>query len=363
MRPPDPASGTGGATEPDRPEVIVERRSPAEASEEEVVAFQCLLQACYDAGDTTRVPPTLSDVMSGYYNPPTFAQVWLWVARRRSSGVIGAAQGVAFSADNPHVLMVDHFRVAATHRRRGVASAILAGIVETAQATGRTLLVGPTQGSATGEAFCRSLGAEALQGMKVHRLDLGGLDRSLLRRWVSEGEANVDYELVAYDGPCPEEWLDEVVDVLQVMNDAPREGLATEDHPMTSVELREREAMDAGAGTQRWWLFARHRVSRALVGLTEVSWYPERPEQLLQGDTGVRPEHRGHGLGKWLKAAMLERVLDERSDVDHVETANADSNAPMLAINTRLGFREHSQRLVWQLEVERARAYLNARGR
>jgi GNAT superfamily N-acetyltransferase len=58
-----------------------------------------------------------------------------------------------------------------------------------------------------------------------------------------------------------------------------------------------------------------------------------------QGGTAVDPTHRNKGLGRWLKAAMLQRLLDERPEVANVDTWNAGSNEPMLAINVALGFR------------------------
>ena len=58
----------------------------------------------------------------------------------------------------------------------------------------------------------------------------------------------------------------------------------------------------------------------------------------FQGDTGVRPDHRGHGLGAWMKAVNHLRLADERPDVEWVQTWNAASNEPMLRINRALGF-------------------------
>lgn len=63
-------------------------------------------------------------------------------------------------------------------------------------------------------------------------------------------------------------------------------------------------------------------------------------------------EHRGCGLGKWLKAAMLGRVLRERPEAKEIRTGNADSNAPMLAINHRLGFKPYFAGTKWQVEPE-----------
>ena len=77
-----------------------------------------------------------------------------------------------------------------------------------------------------------------------------------------------------------------------------------------------------------------------ISAITDMSWTPHRPTIIEQRFTGVRPDARGRGLGKWIKAAMLKHVHELYPQARWVTTENAGSNAPMLAINKRLGFRE-----------------------
>jgi GNAT superfamily N-acetyltransferase len=78
--------------------------------------------------------------------------------------------------------------------------------------------------------------------------------------------------------------------------------------------------------------------------------------------TGVFPEYRSKGLGRWLKAAMLQRVLTERPVVKYVRTGNADSNAAMLKINNQLGFRPYYSDALWQVELAAVLNYLQQKG-
>lgn len=71
----------------------------------------------------------------------------------------------------------------------------------------------------------------------------------------------------------------------------------------------------------------------------------------------VHPDHRGQGLGKWLKAAVLLDLPGEFPGVQRVRTGNADSNAAMLGINRALGFAPAFGRTDWQ---GRARELLEA---
>ena len=99
--------------------------------------------------------------------------------------------------------------------------------------------------------------------------------------------------------------------------------------------------------------------SGRFAGYTEVLWNPNRSAIIGQGMTGVFPEFRNRGLGRWLKAAMLDKILAERPLARFVRTGNADMNAPMLKINDELGFKPYIAEAVWQVETERVREYLS----
>jgi GNAT superfamily N-acetyltransferase len=95
--------------------------------------------------------------------------------------------------------------------------------------------------------------------------------------------------------------------------------------------------------------------SGKFVGYTALIGNPSSPTILYQGATAVRPEFRGHRLGRWMKAAMLEKVLLDRPEARFVRTGNASINAPMLAINIDLGFKPYMISATWQLDVENAK--------
>ncbi|MEE9601209.1 MAG: N-acetyltransferase, partial [Thermoplasmata archaeon] len=63
-------------------------------------------------------------------------------------------------------------------------------------------------------------------------------------------------------------------------------------------------------------------------------------------------------LGKWLKAAMLLRVREKFPQIQVVVTDNATSNAAMLSINERLGFRPHKEGVWAQITLEALEDYL-----
>lgn len=73
------------------------------------------------------------------------------------------------------------------------------------------------------------------------------------------------------------------------------------------------------------------------VGESFVFRLPAEPGHLSQGLTGVRREYRGRGIAMALKLKVIAYARDHGYTL--IKTWNASTNAPMLAINEKLGFR------------------------
>lgn len=303
-------------------------------------------------------PPTeLEETIRELRSTPPFVVRRRWVIWDEKKIV---ARGVATfwrTEHNQHLLNFD-IAVLPELRRQGWAKRLLTLIAEVAQQEKRRLLMTSTDSAIpAGEAFMKRLGALLGQASLTNQLNLAELDRELLRRW-QEHAPKDEFELGLWEGPYPEEELDAIVRLCEVMNTEPRDNLEIEDVKWTRKQLRQIEASLAERKTERWTMYVREKKTGNLAGYTEVFWSPFEPETLYQGDTGVLPEYRGHGLGKWLKAAMLEKVLHDCPQVKRVRTGNANSNAPMLKINYELGFRPYKQWTTWQVELEKVLGYL-----
>ena len=261
--------------------------------------------------------------------------------------------------ENKH-LMGTKVAVLPEYRRRGLVTGLLHKVLEVAKAENRTLMVGATNTRVpAGAAFAERLNARTGIEAHINQLVLAELEPDLLRRWQEDAKTTASgFELGLWTIPYPEEEIEAIAAMYEVMNTEPRGDLEIEDHTVAPKDLRQDEAYLEARNMGRWTLYAKHKLSGELAGYTDILWNPEVPENLQQGDTGVLPKYRGHGLGKWLKAAMLEKVLLERPQVKRVRTGNADSNAPMLAINRALGFKPYLSETVWQLGREELEAYL-----
>jgi GNAT superfamily N-acetyltransferase len=71
------------------------------------------------------------------------------------------------------------------------------------------------------------------------------------------------------------------------------------------------------------------------VGLSAIGLYPEEG-YAYNAFTGVLREHRGHGLAQALKLQTIR--LAKKEGARYIRTNNDSHNAPMLAINRKLGY-------------------------
>jgi GNAT superfamily N-acetyltransferase len=182
----------------------------------------------------------------------------------------------------------------------------------------------------------------------------------MIGEWIAKAEETANgFGLVFWEGAYPQEHLEGFAQLFDVMNSAPRGNLEVEDFHFTPELLRQIEQMTFATGTQRWTLIAQEKATGKLAGYSEITWNPKRPKVLNQQGTGVYPEFRKLGLGRWLKAAMLERVLRELPEARFVRTGNADSNVPMLKINHELGFKPYMAEATWQIETAKLSTHLS----
>jgi len=307
-------------------------------------------------------PPPLEEIMV-IRNQPSFVRQKAWVARRGDEIVGRGGVRVKDTGTNLHLGGCD-VSVLPSERRRGIGSALLAPVVAWLESEGRSLVQIWTAEGSPGSSFVARLGGSIGIHHDFNRLRIADVDPRLLADWMApRPDRNDVYELVGWDGPTPDEWLERMAAATNIMNTAPRDNLTMEDEVFTPERLRESEAATVAAGLSWSTLAAVERASGAVAGYTELSFPPWRDDIAWQGDTAVAIPHRGHGLGQWLKATMLSRVLERRPHLQKIDTGNAGSNGPMLAINHALGFRRFRRVEAWEVPVESIAKVLAAEGK
>ncbi len=139
-------------------------------------------------------------------------------------------------------------------------------------------------------------------------------------------------------GACPDEWVELLARALDAMADAPTDDFDWAVPPLTVEQVRNGERSTDAQGYDLVRTLALAPDGTA-AGMSELMVSRLRPPLARQGDTGVIAAHRGHALGRWLKAENLRRALAHEPGIEVVETFNASSNDHMMAINLAMGFR------------------------
>lgn len=310
-------------------------------------------------------PIPVEEQMQGWKKLPHYIEYDAYAGwDSANSRVIAYAQCMIFhTGDNEHVANL-RIEVVPEHRHKGISRQSLKLLLPFIQKHKRTLLISFTSDRIpeTTVWFERLGGRKGLQ-MQVNQLQLAEFDKSLVQKWLAESQKNrSDFELAFFAGIYPDEIIDEIAALYQeVANDQPRDNLEIEDMNFTVEILRQDEQNLFARGDHRWTMYLMDPTKRKVVGLTEVFWNPNRDMILNQGFTGVFPEYRNKGLGRWLKAEMMQKILTERPEVKFIRTGNANSNAPMLKINSEMGFKPYISNTIWQVDTVQVENFLRSK--
>ena len=332
---------------------------PSELSDEHAREVALLMQAMQHE----RVPEDPLTPLEVYVRRMRIKPPSHWRAvfhARDDAGRLAGSAGIGYSTNEPEQA---HLRwcevsVAASHRRRGVGRALFRRIVQAVDGQRDDLvIVGQSNDRVpAGDPFAASLGATPGLPMRMNQLLIPDVDRGQLREWASIDSPG--YRLERIDGEVPDRLMRAYIAAANAMNDAPKGDIDFGEWKLTEEQVREREDWLRKAGQEWWLIVAVHDATGEGAGFTEVTYDPNVPHVIYQQGTATVPAHRGHRLGMWMKAAMLERILAERPHAKFIRTGNANVNRQMLEINTKLGFRHAWQTTLWQAKLADAKKAL-----
>lgn len=320
-------------------------------TDEELTALHSVEAPVAAERGSNRMPQSAESYIALARNLPSQFNDHAWLVEA-SDGLPVAAGFCWSNSAGEHRVMECDLLVRRDHRRRGIGSRLLATICNETVNEGRSLLTWSTFGAVpAGEEFSRRVGARIGRVNRASELVLADVDWIMIRSWMrAELARRLGYRLELVDGEFPEHLRADAATFHHIMRTAPREDLDVGDVTVNAGFVAELDRALVEAGRGRWTILARDPAG-SCVGGTEVILEAWDRATVLQQNTGIDPSHRGLGLAKWVKAAMLERIRDLRPEAVWVRTENAFSNAPMLAINHALGFKVISTRTEWQADV------------
>jgi GNAT superfamily N-acetyltransferase len=148
-----------------------------------------------------------------------------------------------------------------------------------------------------------------------------------------------DYRLHRWMRRTPERWLDDMALMFTRMStDAPSAGLEEPEDLWTTDRVVEAEAREEASPREMLTVVVEHVPTGTLAGYSSLSVPAQTGRAVMQDDTLVLREHRGHRLGMLLKVANLANLAELRPGHPSVITFNAEENRHMLDVNEAVGF-------------------------
>lgn len=343
-----------------RTDIAVEVVEPRSISDTTLTEFHAL-QVGQSAEARPHDRPTPREVLAAAFAAlPEFIEVTLLLARDEASRPLGYAfLNHRRTGENPHLADIQMW-ADPSHRRRGVAAALLDAVCAVAEDRGHTLLrTTTTAGVGWGEDLCRHVGGRRAHDRRTWRLAVSRVDRDEIRLIAAQAaERARGYVLEDFTGELPDEVVGDAVELLQFLNAEAPGDESVQDARITVPILREMEAAWRAMDIRRRWLFARHEPSGTVAGVADGLWLPQSPDTIVQDNAVIRPEFRGRSLALWMKACLIDKLLDEWPEAADVRTTTNFPNATMDSVDERLGFEPYVRYTVWLLEVAALRGWV-----
>ena len=258
--------------------------------------------------------------------------------------------------DNRQAALIEG-RVAPERRRQGIGSAFYDHLEAVATSARRTRFFTGGPESDAGRRFAEARGYAVASVGTTRWVDLGEVTAEAVQAAYAEAEPDArDYELVRLAGTLPEELMEAYVEAVSAINDAPLDDLDVDDEVFDADRVRHYEQGQLLSGHRLYRVLARHRDTGVVAGHTVVVVETDRPHLADQHDTTVVGAHRGHRLGLLLKADMMLWLRDVEPELRTISTQNAASNAHMIAVNERLGYRVMGRSTEYQRDLPDAKA-------
>lgn len=239
-------------------------------------------------------------------------------------GCGGAGRVYMYAADFP--ALWGNLSVLPEFRGRGVGGALLDAISDVALAAGKRELYGRTTADRPDAIrFLERRGFREVERMKVVRLDLADFNHAPI-------QPPAGIQITSLE--ARPELADRLYEVaVEALPDIPGDGRMD---PGTPAEFRARD-VDRSLMPKGGYAVAVDEASGAVVGYSNLMLVANDPGLAWHGMTAVRRAWRGRGIAGALKRATIAWAA--ANGLEAIETANDVDNAPMRAVNRRLGYR------------------------
>lgn len=258
-----------------------------------------------------------------------------WLASDADSIPVGTAFLRLFDGGQQHLAELD-LRVHPAERRNGVGSRLLNTSVATARDHARRCVLAQAEAESPGDHFLAARGFRKVLTLRYTRLPLADVDTAVLTEIVERPHPG--YQLTSWQGTVPDALSQTFAASRRAMDDMPMDD--TDYGTVTWDVNRVRAAAKAveQRGDHLHTVVAIDTATGSIAGFTELVIPGNGAGDGRHYGTGVLPEHRGHGLGRWMKAESIRQAHQDYPELGGLLTDTADSNTHMRRINDGLGY-------------------------
>ncbi|HUT81718.1 MAG TPA: GNAT family N-acetyltransferase [Candidatus Bathyarchaeia archaeon] len=337
-------------------EYSIRKMDPTKATDEELVKLFDLLNLLIREKDKDEPLPTKEYRLKSFrFKEPDFDEhfwlVWKDDEVIGFSGLTIRTKASVSYEKNKHVCYFT-IRIRKEYRRKGIGSKILLEIIKQAKKNRVITTLECNTTYESGFEFCKKLqGILALESIE-NRCYLKEVNWEMMDDWRKQGQekGKLEGRYLQWFEKCPEEIIKEYTKVYtETMNQQPL-GLIETRAKITPKSRRKQEQDYINLG-YIWYTVISRENDDQISGVTDVTYIPERGHRIYQELTGVKSEFRKKGIGKWLKAEMLFYIKENYPNVQYIITGNASSNAAMLSINTRMGFKQYEHKKTYMFKL------------
>jgi GNAT superfamily N-acetyltransferase len=279
------------------------------------------------------------------------SQRLVWLASDDAGSPVGSAFLRVFSQDGQRHLAQLELHVHPVERRYGIGTRLLDAAVAAARERGRRSVIAQAEADSPGDRFLTAKGFRAVLTLTYARLPLADADLAVLTQLV--GEPHPGYRLVSWDGTVPDDLAATFAASRRAMDDTPMDDT---DYGTVSWDADRVRAVAEAVATRGDLLHTVVAVDDSdgsIAGFTELV-VPGEGTGTRDGQhygTAVLPEHRGRGLGRWMKAQSIRQARERYPDLGGLLSDTADSNPQMRGINDALGYRPTHRSIEYQLDL------------
>jgi GNAT superfamily N-acetyltransferase len=258
------------------------------------------------------MPVSITALIDPEISPASHRLVWL---ASDSDGIpVGAAFLRLYARAGQTHLAELQLRIHPQERHTDTGFSLLDAAVAGARDHGRQSIVTLIEADSPAERFRDARHFHKVLTLTSARLPLPDADITALAEIIEKPHPG--YRLVSWDGMVPDEIADTFVASRRAMNDTPSGGIDFSAVPWDLQRVRAAVAAVEKRGDVLHTVVAISETDGAVAGYTES----DGKGYAQHYGTAVLPEHRGHRLGLWMKAASIHRTHERHPLLDGLLT-------------------------------------------